>query len=174
MQSLIKTNRTFHVLAKIIDQSLNVDIKTPCRKRETVNGRMIYYKILNELKFGCSAIGKSLGKNHATVLHGLKQFGDLWVTEKQLREEYYLIKEMFFNESNLDAHESYSRKELFKSVKYLENENKSLTLEVERLNNRLNSRNKFSDTIEILERRHLSLDQLNKINSKLIHIINGV
>ena len=107
-------------------------------------------------------------------MHGLKQFNDLWITEKSLREEYHLIRELFFSHDGVNAHTSYSRKELFKSVKYLENENKSLTLEVERLNNRLNSRNKFSDTIEILERRHLSLDQLNKINSKLTHIIYGV
>jgi len=174
MESLIKTNRTFRVLADIIDQSLNVSIKTSCRKRETVNGRMIYYKILNELKFGCSAIGKSIGKNHATVLHGLKQFKDLWITDKNLREEYHLIRELFFNHDGVNAHDSYSRKELFKTVKYLENENKSLTLELERLNNRLNSRNKYSDTLEILERRHLNSEQLSKINSKIIHIINGV
>lgn len=174
MENLTKSNRTQRLLAQVIDDTLHVNISTSSRKRETVNGRMIYYKILDELKFGCSSIGKSINKNHATVLHGLKQFKDLWVTDKHLREDYYLIRELFYSHDDAEAELTYSRKELFKTVKNLQKENKCLSLEIEQLNNRLNRYKKYQELLDVLDKRKFNNTQLHQIKIKLNHFVNGV
>lgn len=70
-------------LKKIIYKKtgINLDDKESqtCRKRQLVEIRGIYYKILNDYtKFTLMHIGDSMGKTHATVLHTVRNF-DYWL-----------------------------------------------------------------------------------------------
>jgi hypothetical protein len=63
-------------LKKTIQEITGVDINQISRKREIIEARAIYYKILKQIdkKKSLQSIGASVGKDHATVLHSLKNY----------------------------------------------------------------------------------------------------
>lgn len=63
-------------LKKAIQEITGVDINEVTRKRETIEARAIYYKVLKQIdkKKSLKSIGASVGKDHATVLHSLKNY----------------------------------------------------------------------------------------------------
>jgi hypothetical protein len=63
-------------LKKVIQEITGVDINEVSRKREIIEARAIYYKILKQIdkKKSLKSIGASVGKDHATVLHSLKNY----------------------------------------------------------------------------------------------------
>lgn len=76
-------------LKKIIKEQTEIDIDVVSRKRETINARKVYYKILRiTTNVSCNTISKSVGKTHATVLHALKNFEWDYKTDKAFREMY--------------------------------------------------------------------------------------
>ncbi len=67
------------IILNEVNEFLNIDIQKNTRKRQYVYGRFLFYKLAKELSPFCSSvvIGRFLGKNHATVLHGNKQFQNI-------------------------------------------------------------------------------------------------
>ena len=63
-------------LKKVIQEITGVDINELSRKREIIEARAVYYKILKQIdkKKSLQSIGASVGKNHATVLHSLNNY----------------------------------------------------------------------------------------------------
>jgi len=63
-------------LKKAIQEITGVDINEVTRRRETIEARAIYYKVLKQIDKNktLKAIGASVGKDHATVLHSLKNY----------------------------------------------------------------------------------------------------
>jgi hypothetical protein len=63
-------------LKKAIQEITGVDINQVSRKREIIEARAVYYKILKQIdkKKSLQSIGASVGKDHATVLHSLKNY----------------------------------------------------------------------------------------------------
>ena len=63
-------------LKQIIKEITGADINQVSRKREIIEARAIYYKILKQIdkKKSLKSIGASVGKDHATVLHSLKNY----------------------------------------------------------------------------------------------------
>ena len=63
-------------LKKVIQEITGVDINEVSRKREIIEARAVYYKILKQIdkKKSLQSIGASVGKNHATVLHSLNNY----------------------------------------------------------------------------------------------------
>ena len=83
-------------LQAIIKSTLFVDVKNDKnRKRNTINARYIYSEILRKDGFGCSGIGRSICKNHATVLHYWKNFDGFLKSDKTFRETFALISKRY-------------------------------------------------------------------------------
>lgn len=63
-------------IIEIIAQELGVDITQDCRKREIIEARALYFYIIKKLypKMSLQRIGDNLNKNHATVIHSLKNY----------------------------------------------------------------------------------------------------
>lgn len=79
-------------LKKAIKEVTGVDVNQVSRKREIIEARAIYYKILKQTdkKKSLQSIGDTVGKDHATVLHSLKNydmFEQFNPTLKQFRKE---------------------------------------------------------------------------------------
>jgi len=99
-------NNTNHFKEKEM-RTLNNDIEIICdavavvtkadpmaknRIRENVDARRIAYKICRDvLNITYIRIAKYFDKNHASVLHGLKHFDDLFQTEKDFRNNYNAV-----------------------------------------------------------------------------------
>jgi chromosomal replication initiator protein len=81
---------------------LNVDTtlaRSKSRKMELVSARQIYCKLAKEhaSKVSLSSIGRVIGKrDHATVLHGIKQVDDLCFSSKVFRKKYEETEEKLF------------------------------------------------------------------------------
>ena len=66
-----------------IDEQLN----NKTRKREMVYARAVYFKLCKQhTRASLSRIGKSVEKDHATVLHGIKIYNDLIEKYEDLSE----------------------------------------------------------------------------------------
>ena len=64
-------------LIQAINRALKIDIKSKSRKRDIVYARFIFYNKLRNSKdryYSFQNIGDFLGKDHATIIHGLKQY----------------------------------------------------------------------------------------------------
>ena len=79
-----------------------IDIQNKTRKRNHVDGRRIYFKILKELNpvRSYTDIGKSLDRiiyNHATVMYHIKEIDYFLSVDKSLEVKYNYILEICLN-----------------------------------------------------------------------------
>ena len=161
-------------LVKTITSCMGADPTINTRKQEVVNARMIYYVILKELNYGYTAISKSLNKNHATVIHGIRTFNDLIGYDKELRRDYDLVKTLFLEEGGDNPLQYKTHQELINTAMDLENQIKSLNLFNERLKDSLNSYKKYDDIVNLIKERNVRDESLDYIKHKLKHILNGL
>lgn len=86
---------TLKLLRKEVKEATGCNINNPRRKREYVYARALYYRLSKEFTTcSLSDIGKSVGKDHATVLHGLRTFEEVITKEEpQIMRMYYQIRE---------------------------------------------------------------------------------
>jgi hypothetical protein len=98
-------------LKKIINDIFFVDINKRTRKRELVDARRAYSKILRDVGFSYQHIGDSIGKDHATVIHYIKTIDPLLKYDPVFQKKFLLTKKQFKLEnkelilrSNLDIY----------------------------------------------------------------------
>lgn len=71
---------------------------TTCRMRWMVDVRYAIFLLLREeAKMSLTQIGDVLGKNHSTVLYGLKTAKDLLDTYRPFREDYNTLKNYYLS-----------------------------------------------------------------------------
>ena len=71
---------------------------TDCRMRWMVEVRYAIFLLLREeAKMSLTQIGDVLGKNHSTVLYGLKTAKDLLDTYRPFREDYNTLKNYYLS-----------------------------------------------------------------------------
>lgn len=66
-------------------------IRTKIRTREIVELRYIYYKIAYLMGYSLCAIGRSIGRDHSTIIHGLQTLENLMETDCRVRQHYFNI-----------------------------------------------------------------------------------
>lgn len=70
-------------IREIVEKHTKIDIGDKSRIQKFVYTRAMYFTLCREYTlFGLAEIGNSIGKNHATVLHGIKLFND-WISEHE-------------------------------------------------------------------------------------------
>lgn len=155
----------------IIDTLQNktgLDIRKRTQVREYFLTRAIYYKLAKEYTFhSLSKIGAEVGKDHATVLHGIKKF-DLEM-KKYYPELYDLYEnfrlrypvELFNNDDDIPAPEEISS--IVKRINDMDNQLKVKDAEIVRLNLEIdlmkhNGEDKRSDIVKLVS--EISEDQL--------------
>jgi len=166
--------KVVQTLTNIIEEYLNVNLHDPSRKQENVTGRMIYYKILREHKYGYQAIAGTLGKNHATVIHAIKTFNDLYPLDREMRKAYEVIKELFYETNGSNPLQMTTRTELIEQVINLEKQNNILFLSNEELKNSLKNYQRYDDIIQLIEGRVNKSETRDYVYKKLNHILNGI
>lgn len=82
-------------LKRIVNEIFLVDLDSENRRRDTVDARKVYSKILRESGFGYELIAETIGKNHATVIHYIKNIGPILVYDEDLRNKYVACKNIF-------------------------------------------------------------------------------
>ena len=82
------------LIEDLVVREFQNDFTIPVRTQENVYQRAIYYRICREFTTkSLKDIGYSIGRDHATVLHGMKLFKnfELWGEEKLL-DSYLKIR----------------------------------------------------------------------------------
>ena len=84
---------------KILDEAGEYSYKVNTRKREYKMLRWVYYKLsMDYSTAGCSAIAKSMGQDHATVLHCIKNFDNELPYERNIEELYRKVENIYVSE----------------------------------------------------------------------------
>lgn len=88
-----------NILKLVIDET-GVDITSRKRDHKTVINRWIYFKLASEFtNNSLHKIGAVINKNHATVIHGLKQFEFETQWDKDLQTQYERIAIIYMQET---------------------------------------------------------------------------
>ena len=94
-----------HIIRNI-NKSLNIDVLETTRKREVVEGRVIFAKLMHlQNRYSLAKIGGFLNKDHSLIVHYLKVHDNLFATDKNYQKTFRLISEIckptFFVSKNL-------------------------------------------------------------------------
>ena len=118
-----------NVAKKSIWDFFKIDIERRTRKREVVEARYMYYEICRIWRMSLNEIGQSVGKDHATVLHGTKRFKILCEVDVDFKENFESLKTIVDFRSSRKVSPSMSGKSLshqladaLKHIQNLENE----------------------------------------------------
>lgn len=85
---------THNLIRKRVNDFFDIDINEPTRIEKYVEARMIYYWLCYYFtNMNLSRIAKTVKKNHATVLHGIKNFPIFMETDKDFKEKFLAIYE---------------------------------------------------------------------------------
>ena len=167
-------------LIDIINSYLNLDITSKIKTDELVKGRAICYIILREqCHMSYTNIGKAFLKNHATILHSVKEFPWMLRSDRDLNRNYQDILAIWTEESFQPF--PMSEGELKKELQDLRNQNKLLNLSVINVQEQLadlqkthkNKWKRYSSIIELIENR-LPEHKLVKVEQRINSLINGL
>lgn len=68
-----------NIILQEVNHHLKINIKDSTRRREYVYGRNLFMRLAKDLNpwMSLSTIGKFINKDHATIIHGLRQFDNI-------------------------------------------------------------------------------------------------
>lgn len=82
-------------IKELVENNTNIKLEMRNRKREVVYARSIYYKLCKEhTRESLSTIGKTVRRDHATVLHGIKVFNEQISFYKDANEYYKIFEKI--------------------------------------------------------------------------------
>lgn len=85
-------------LKTIVNNIFLTDVDSDNRQRQVVDARKVYSKILRDLGYSCQAVGDSIKKDHATILHYQKSIEYLLAYDSTLRAKYKACKNAFLSD----------------------------------------------------------------------------
>lgn len=88
-------------LKEIVSQVFDTDINIKTRKRNNVEARMIFAKILREDGSTFESIGKAINKDHSTIVYYVNQASSLIKQSIELSDKYLECKNCYID--NLDV-----------------------------------------------------------------------
>lgn len=133
-------------IRKIVEEVSGEQLGTRSRVRNLINARAIYYNLSREFtNRSLMSIGKSVGVNHATVLHSLKHLKDWQETDREFKVLQQRVKLAVKSIIDKEDGEVMSYEKLL--TKY--NEINKLNKELQETNDQLvKDNNKLKDVIE--------------------------
>ena len=159
-------------LKEIVSQVFETNINIKTRKRNNVEARMIFSKILREDGNTFESIGKAINKDHSTIVYYVNQASTLIKQSIELSDKYLECKNCYID--NLDV--------VLPQMKY--DELKNEVLELKLLINQLTiERNKIIKVQEkynrikkiinlVAERTHVGKEEF--IEKKINQMFNGI
>lgn len=163
-------------LKKIINQKFGVDINTNTRKRDFVNARLVYAKILRERGYTFESIARSINRDHATIIYYVRCAMHIFMQDKFLEKKYVECKELFFG--SIDPTTIVSNEQvipedfsnLMSQINSLTAENDTLKYEIDERVKRFKRINRIINLIE--ERTHYGKEEL--VERKIREMFNGL
>ena len=138
-------------IKEIVESYFELSISRNTRKRQYVEARAIYYKLCREFtQLSLEQIGKSVKRDHASVLHGVKSINTWVQVDKRMKNSMHILKNKIINyqietDKTTELNESIVLKylELKEQVKELEEINKTLSTDLNEITIKHDKREKF-------------------------------
>tara|TARA_R110000744_G_scaffold101142_1_gene195011 strand:+ start:669 stop:1184 length:516 start_codon:yes stop_codon:yes gene_type:complete len=158
-----------------INDTMGIDIKDKTRKRHYVFGRAVAYTIMRvNMSLTLEQIAKVFNKNHASVVHSLKELPYVIKYDPEFKELHDTIVYNWLE--NVNNYTPVSGVELKTRLKTMIKRNKSLHLEIESLKNKGKKEKlivKYSDLISRIEHKVPS-SEFDSFKKKLNTLLNGM
>lgn len=82
------------IIKEVVEQHFKIDITTQTRKREIVEARALYFYLARRYtRVSLSSIGKSMGRDHSTVLYFTRKVPDWIRFDYEIKKDYEQINE---------------------------------------------------------------------------------
>jgi len=90
------------MIREFVEDYYGLVISVRTRKQETIKARFMYYKLVrSNTKLSLDAIAKSLGYDHASVMHGVKQMNSWIATDRMIKNDYRVLQNKINNVNNI-------------------------------------------------------------------------
>ena len=109
-------------LKKIVNDVFLVDLEVNNRKRGVVDARKVYSKILRDSGYSYDLIGETLGKNHATIIHYVKNIEHILSYDRIVRDRYVACKNVFVKKRKSISEQTKKDADIYVTVVRLTNE----------------------------------------------------
>mgnify|MGYP006268388203 CR=1 FL=1 len=160
----------FEQLRTIIKIVSGFDIKNKSKKTHFVYSRMIFYALTRNRGYTFKMIGEYVGKDHSTVLVGIKQFYNLVTQDSYLRDMYLECSTSF--RENTQPHRVVGKMPVNTFVDDLQYQIDSLILENAKLQKYKAITKRFNDILEEMNNR-TPQGMEEALSEKIIKILNG-
>ena len=159
-------------LKEIVSQVFNTDINIKTRKRNNVEARMIFSKILREDGNTFESIGKAINKDHSTIVYYVNQASVLIKQSIELSDKYLECKNCYID--NLDVVLPQMKYDELKDevveLKFLVNKLASERNEIIKVQEKYNRIKKIINLVA--ERTHVGKEEF--IERKINQMFNGI
>ena len=159
-------------LKEIVSQVFDTDINIKTRKRNNVEARMIFSKILREDGNTFESIGKAINKDHSTIVYYVNQASVLIKQSIELSDKYLECKNCYID--NLDVVLPQMKYDELKDevveLKFLVNKLASEKNEIIKVQEKYNRIKKIINLVA--ERTHVGKEEF--IERKINQMFNGI
>lgn len=170
-----KNSAKILALKGIVNSVLEIDVDSPRRVEDLIQGRAICYKIMrDDMYFTYTFIAKIFGKNHATILNGYNEFPYMIKFDQAMEHNYHKIKALWKREAG--EYEELNPLYLKKQLQKLAEQNNLLNLsmiDVQAELKTLRKNNSDYKTITEMLQRRTPERRLHEVEEKLKIILNG-
>lgn len=98
IDKITKENQSINIARKVVEDYFSVDIGKNTREKQYITARSYFYKLLRDnTNMTLSRIGKVFNKNHATVLHSIKQLEGHINYDNYIETEYLSLNSIFLD-----------------------------------------------------------------------------
>ena len=153
-------------LKRIVNDVFLVDIEVKNRKRGVVDARKVYSKILRDNGYSYELIGETIEKDHATIIHYVKNIEYLLSYDRTLREKYVACKNVFIKKRKSIKDQVKKDVDIYVTVVRLTNELQEAIAVKEKL------LNEFFDYIEDYEKRTGRLPNSHECKHHILPLFN--
>lgn len=171
----LETKKTdIQILSSIIKDNLNIDVNERTRKREVVDARRIFYKILRDMGMQYTDIGRIHSKDHSTIIHAVTSFNDIYAVDVDFRRSYKMIHDLFFSYKEHNPLELKSKGELIVNIQRMEGHINGLMSTIKTLKRNLQMFDKYYEIMSVIIEHDVDDDDVDVVKHKLRAILNGL
>ncbi len=157
---------------EFVSDFLGFDLTQKCRKRYIVEGRMMYAKLMKRYtNVSLSDIGRSIGKDHATIIHYINNFAYLKKADQNfaykfdmLADTYEEFRETWFNDEKFDEK---------KKIKVLESSLKEILEKKNEYERYFNKIKRLDSIVQLIEQRTPKGEE-EYVESKINRMFNSI
>lgn len=159
------------LLKGIIEEAFLVKLLSRDRKRDNVDARMIFAKILRERGYTYKSIGNYLYKDHSTIIHYTQQASNLIRTDKKTMELYIQCRNTFLE--NTDPIILHTDRDLVKEILSLRNQMDDLVWQYQEAKSTEKKYKRLESIINLIDVRTPTGSE-NVIKKKINEMFNGL